>query len=104
MRAARTRCDPAGTLLMTYVPSGPVRVPNVVPTTVMATFETGASAVRSVTVPAIRPPPAWAAAGAEAPANSNPSATRLTARMRFIRDLLRQVVVREPDLFLQRTK
>src|SRR4051812_37451552 len=85
MRAALRRCAPAGTSLIVNLPSAPLRAPSVVPTTVMATFEIGAPAVRSVMVPVTRPLPVCAADGVVANASDEIMATLQRARVQIIR-------------------
>src|SRR3954465_14659596 len=88
MRAARTRCEPAGTSLMGYRPSTPVRAPIVVPTMVIATLGIGAPAVRSVIVPLTRPLAVCAEADAATKASDETQARLQRARVQFIRHLL----------------
>src|SRR5436190_9605524 len=85
MRAALSRCAPAGTSLIVNLPSAPLRAPSVVPTTVMATLEIGAPAVRSVMVPVTRPLPVCAADGVAANASDEIRATLQQARVQIIR-------------------
>src|SRR6185437_10303862 len=80
MRAVCRRCAPAGTSLIEYRPSGPVRAPSWVPGIVTATLAMGAPATRSVTVPVIRPAvpcaPAIPAASATSRARAGTAARR----------------------------
>src|SRR6478609_9342988 len=84
MRAALSRCAPAGTSLIVNLPSAPLRAPSVVPTTVMATLEIGAPAVRSVMVPVTSPLPVCAA-DVVANASDERMATLQRARVQIIR-------------------